>query len=622
MKTKIIILIPLLMFCTYAFAQQIPKAGSPEMPLEYIGQPKYMKDHRHDGYLRPVVGVQNIQILRANRSNPPETNKAGNTYNHAPMMAYWNGKFYVQYLAHEWEEHGNPTETYLLHSEDGYNWSSPRLLFPAIEYEPGRFTIAHQRMGFYVAPNGKLLTLSFYGAPGVGKDSPNSGEGIGRAVREIKEDGTWGPIYFLRYNRHYGFNEKNTGQWYLSYTQSPDKAFVQACNDLLKNKLMTQQWWEEDRSTDGFYTIDDTSEEDFSAKALSFYHRKDGKVVGLWKSAYAAISDDEGKTWSTPVAVKSKPEDTGKEWGQKTDDGRYAITYNPAGADMRMPLAIISSDDGITFDNMLAVHGEAPEQRFAGRFMNIGAQYNRGIAEGNGNPPGDDMWIVYAQSKQDLWVSRIPIAPVSAVQEDVDENFESMDLHTIPDGWNVYKPTWSQIQIEEESGNKYLHIRDEEPYDYAKVVKVFPEANAVTIEFSLLDYEGQHLEIDVTDSEGKRAVHMTDFPWNYLLANDGRSIKYLKRLPAKEDYRVVVHIDLKKQSYSLVLNGETLLENAGLYESVGTVEGLEFRTGMFRMDNLYANDLLAPKDTGLPGADQKAHRIANYKIDDVKITTK
>lgn len=604
-----------------ATAQKKPVAGSAAMPLEYIGPTPVMTSHRHDGHLQPAVGVQNIQILRANRTDPPESDRSGNTYNHAPMLAYWNNRFYVQYLAHEWEEHGDPTETYLLSSSDGYQWSAPQLLFPKIEYNPGMFTIAHQRMGFYVAPNGKLLTLAFYGAPKKRHESPNAGVGIGRAVREIKADGSWGPIYFIRYNLHSGYNEANTAQWYPSYRQSPDREFVAACEALLNNKLMTQQWWEEDRSTDGFYALDDSGDPAFSPKALSFFHRKDGKVVGLWKAGYAALSDNEGKSWTQPVRIPSKPEETAKQWGQRTDDGRYAITYNPLGTDFRMPLAMITSDDGITFDKMTVIHGEAPPLRFAGKFKNIGAQYNRGIAEGNGNPPGNEMWVVYSVSKEDLWISRIPIPAKSSVTGQVNENFESMATASLPDGWNIYRPAWSTIQVESDQGNKFLRVRDEEPYDYAKVVKVFPKTQRVKVEFTLLDYTGHHLEVEVADARGNRAVHLTDFPWDYLLGNSGRAIEFLKRLTPGEDYRIGIDIDVKANRYTLSLNGEILLANVALYEKVESVERLEFRTGMYRMDNLYSTDLLAGRDAGLPGADEKHQRVADYKIDNVVIVT-
>ena len=37
---------------------------------------------RHDGQLSPVVGVHNIQVMRANRAYPDASNGNGWTYNH------------------------------------------------------------------------------------------------------------------------------------------------------------------------------------------------------------------------------------------------------------------------------------------------------------------------------------------------------------------------------------------------------------------------------------------------------------------------------------------------------------------------------------------------------------
>ena len=41
----------------------------------------------HDGQLSPVVGVHNIQVMRANRQHPDASNCNGWTYNHQPMLA-------------------------------------------------------------------------------------------------------------------------------------------------------------------------------------------------------------------------------------------------------------------------------------------------------------------------------------------------------------------------------------------------------------------------------------------------------------------------------------------------------------------------------------------------------
>src|SRR5690606_13931517 len=103
------------------------------------------------------------------------------------------------------------------------------------------YAIMHQRMGFYTAKNGKLLTIGYYGVALDAKDSPNDGYGVGRVVREIKKDGSFGPIYFIRFNS--SFDQKKAK--YPLYTKSKDKAFVEACNELMKQLLQMRQWVEE-----------------------------------------------------------------------------------------------------------------------------------------------------------------------------------------------------------------------------------------------------------------------------------------------------------------------------------------------------------------------------------------
>ena len=265
----------------------------------------------------------------------------------------------------------------------------------------GSDALMHQRMGFYVAPDGRLLVLGFYACAPSTLVGVNDGSGIGRVVREVYPDGTFGPIYFIRYNRHAGWNESNTR--YPFYAESEDAGFVAACDALLADKLMTLQWWEEDRSPDGFYAVE-------GYKALSYYHLPDGRVVGLWKWSKAAISEDEGQTWSEVGDVPSLVMAGAKIWGQRTSDGRYALFYNPTRtATHRWPLAVVTGEDGITFDHLLCVNGEVPPRRFIGTYKDFGQNYVRGIAEGNGTPPDGGLWVTYSMNKEDIWVSRVPV---------------------------------------------------------------------------------------------------------------------------------------------------------------------------------------------------------------------
>ncbi|MCC7523729.1 MAG: hypothetical protein IT250_02845, partial [Chitinophagaceae bacterium] len=146
------------------------QTGSSSEPVRYVGG-ETIDPGVHEGRLRWAVGTESVQVMRANRKyGAIGEQQQGWTYNHAPNLAYWNGKFYLQYLSNPVDEHIAPGQTLLLISADGRNWSAPRILFPPYEAPAGVSVpngyygyMMHQRMGFYVAPNGRLLTLAFYG---------------------------------------------------------------------------------------------------------------------------------------------------------------------------------------------------------------------------------------------------------------------------------------------------------------------------------------------------------------------------------------------------------------------------------------------------------------------------
>ncbi len=375
------------------------QTGSIHEPIRYVGGTP-IDPFTHEAGLRYAIGVENIQTFRANRTYPELSDGFGWTYSHASNLAYWNGQFYQQYISGEKDEHRAPVQTMLITSKDGKEWSFPKVIFPPYQAPVGvkipeglTGYMMHQRMGFYVAPNGRLLTLAFYGHT----EDPFRKNGIGRVVREIYKDGTMSPIYFIRYDSETNWNETNTT--YPFYKKSTDKGFLAACESLLKDKLMTLQWFEEDNGADGFYTFNKSEE------AFNWYKRKDGKIVGLFKHAFATISNNGGTTFSDPAKVNSLVMSGGKMWGQQTEDGRYAISYNPIdNSEYRFPMAIITSEDGIVYDNLLLVQGEVPTRRFYGIWKDFGPCYMRGITPGNGNPPGTDMWMTYSMNKEDMWV--------------------------------------------------------------------------------------------------------------------------------------------------------------------------------------------------------------------------
>ena len=593
----------------------LAQVGTENEPVRYIGN--LMIDLvAHDGGLRPPVGVCNYQTMRVNRTHPELADGHGWTYNHAPTLAYWNSSFYQQYLSNPVDEHIAPGQTLLVTSEDGRYWKKPQVIFPP--YEPPAGTIMpkgcngymmHQRMGFYVAPDGRLLVLAFYGHA----EDPFRKNGIGRVVREIYPNGNFGPIYFIRYSSHTDWNESNTS--YPFYKTASDNGFIDACDALLADKLMVLQWSDEDRGLDGFYTARRGGE------ALSYYHRKDGKVVGLWKWSLCGLSEDEGASFSRAVKAPTLIMDGGKIWGQGTDDSRYALVYNPVKySEHRYPLVVVSGDDGITFDDMLVVHGEVPPRRFFGRWKDYGPQYVRGIAEGNGNPPGDDLWLTYSVNKEDMWVSKVPVPIQYAVSGAVEDTFDDMDIDGVIKDWNIYSPIWAPVAVVAypANTNKVLELRDADPYDYAKAVRVFQEGHSVEATFRVLAKQTDQgsLEIELLDKKGRRPVRMFFTNEGKIKFQDTYQVLEIGEYNADTWNTIAISADTAIQKYTVSINGAALTE-AVFVEPVSTLERLSFRTGHYR-DHPTRQTVNEEYHDPLPHADGK-RPSAIYHIDDVTV---
>src|ERR1700744_1718760 len=100
---------------------QRTNAQDAEEIVHYSGPTLSNVDYHH-GQLVPAVGVHNMQVLRANREHPDSAEGSGFTYNHAPMLAYWNDQFYLEYLSDKVGESIPPGETLLLTSPAGTTW--------------------------------------------------------------------------------------------------------------------------------------------------------------------------------------------------------------------------------------------------------------------------------------------------------------------------------------------------------------------------------------------------------------------------------------------------------------------------------------------------------------------
>lgn len=439
-------------------------------------------------------------------------------------------------------------------SKDGYHWTHPVTLFPTYRVPDGYTkegrtdrakdldAIMHQRVGFYVSRSGKLIAIGNYGVALDKKDDPNDGNGIGRVVREIKKDGSFGPIHFIYYN--HAFNEKNTD--YPYFTRSKDKEFVKACREILDNPRYRMQWVEEADRNDPLIPLNK------EYKAYCDYTLPDGRLASLWKHALTSISTDGGNTWAEPVErAKGFVNSNAKIWGQRLSDGTYATVYNPS--EFRWPLAISLSKDGLEYTTLNLVHGEITPMRYGGNYKSFGPQYTRGIQEGNGTPPDGDMWVTYSMNKEDIWVSHIPVPVRAHASAHADDDFAGYkELSELTD-WNLYSLQWAPVSLD----GKWLVLQDKDLFDYARVERKIPATKELKVSFELMAEQNDKgtLQIEFLDENGIACSRLELTADGIFRAKGGARFGNLLKYVPNKTYQVEAILSVANRTIQIFVDG-------------------------------------------------------------------
>ena len=543
---------------------------------------------RHDGGLSPVVGVHNIQTMQANREHPTKAGNDGWTYNHQPMMAYWNNRFYLHFLCDPADEHVPPSRTMLQTSTDGYTWSNPVTLFPELQVpegfqKPNRpekahnlIAIMHQRVGWYVAKSGQLFAIGNYGVAFDRKDDPNDGNGLGRVIREVKKDGTFGPIYFIYLNHTY----KAYQPAYPLYTKA-DKATRTACEEILANPRYRMQWVEEADRNDPLIPLHK------EYKAYCDYTLPDGRLAALWKHALTSISDDGGLTWAQPVArAQGFVNSNAKIWGQRLTDGTYATIYNPS--EYRWPLAISLSRNGLDYTTLNLVQGEVPPMRYGGNYKSYGPQYVRGIQEGNGIPNDSDLWVAYSMNKEDMWVAHIPVPVQTEAHNHADgREFRDACAATAVDAsavnplsrlttWNIYSPKRATVTLDD----GWLVLADSNPFDYARIERKLPATKELEVSFDLRAHQNNAglLQIEFLDQHGTACSRIELTHEGLMRCKGGARYAGLGKYEANTTYHIKAVLSVSRRLIEVFIDGKKAGQRM-FFAPVESIERVMFRTG-------------------------------------------
>ena len=140
----------------------------------------------------------------------------------------------------------------------------------------------------------------------------------------------------------------------------------------------------------------------------SWFLTKQKKPVMIFRdqassfTVLASTSDDNGNTWSTPMAT-NMPDSRAKQSAGNLPDGRAFLINNPSGNKNRAPLTITLSKDGALFDYayLIRSEGELPPMLYEGKYKRTGYSYPKSLVWNN------RIWISYAVNKEDIEVTEI-----------------------------------------------------------------------------------------------------------------------------------------------------------------------------------------------------------------------
>lgn len=538
-----------------------------------------------DGGLPPALGVQSFCVFRASRDVPELTDGRGWTYHHHVDMACWRGRLYVGWNSCERDEDVWPSRELYSSSIDGAEWAPPLEMFPQGVSTP-------LRIYFYRTRSDRMLVIA-----GLRSDTANTDEDKKGAlvVRELREDHTLGEVFTLQ-----ALGIDSSDRRPPMFHRSTDDGFVDGCRQLLADHIFLEQQdrgrllgerrmkWHDAAAWSGGVVPGDNAKW-VSGKAFSFFRRPDGAWVGVSKMGWTTVSTDNGETWSQPAVPSTLITGKAKVWLQQTADGRWAMVYNPT-TRTRYPLVVVTSGDGVHFGHMRIVQGELPIQRYAGRDRSIGPQYIRGIshwADDHSRESERAMWLVYSMSKEDIWVSRVPLPVHADETADVTNDLSKAADGPIIPGWNTYSPKWTSVTVASspDSSDKCLQLHCRDPYDYARAMRVFRESPKVSVAFQVrTEQSGQGtFEIELLTKFGsRRPVRVMLTAAGIVQAADGERIVDAGRYEISHWHALEIVTDATRGVFDLHIDGKSVLRDALFAEPADVLHRISFRTSEHR----------------------------------------
>ena len=353
----------------------------------------------------------------------PETG----TFNLHGFLRYYKGVLFAS-----WDNQARDENTAGQHgvfrysTDEGKTWSKQKRLFPPLaDYVPAsvaKVPKPFQTSQGFAEIDGKLYAVTCVDRAlreKVYRFNEVSRTRIGLLACEVRVDGTVGPVFWLSDESpkpETGYPSIPAGN--PSLVAKLNAYFKEPAN--LPQLLFRPRQWPD--SDDEHRMTEPTQPWRLDNGTWVRLYRNQGTVHATTRAEieasrprrhYASFSFDDGKTWSAPTRTNF-PDTGARANSGQLPDGQFYVINNPllmsARQGGRQMLAISLSKDGLIFDRMAVIKFGTPSQRYEGKSKGAG-----GFQYPHSEVVGKHLWVIYSVNKEDVEVTRIPLAELYAI---------------------------------------------------------------------------------------------------------------------------------------------------------------------------------------------------------------
>ena len=324
-----------------------------------------------------------------------------NAYNHGVVLHPFKDKLYAQWQTSKTDEDGPDTHVVYSVSDDGLVWSTPQILAPsrdnAIITSGGWWSNETQLVAFLnVWPSFTYEDRTGYA------EYTSSDDGINWSEQPHLTD----------------INGQNLGGIIEQDIRSLSNGHLVTAFHTSPGLHLKPFYTQDPMGVSGWQMGDyqNLPTEDAVSREIepSFYENSNGGLVMLMrdqKSTFktlASESKDNSRTWSTPELFDF-PDSRSKQSAGNLPSGTIYRVNNPRPNKERWPLIVSLSKDGYVFDRAFVLRSKSEMQplRQEGKYKRPSYSYPKSTIW------KDHLYLGYATNKEDIELTRIPIAELN-----------------------------------------------------------------------------------------------------------------------------------------------------------------------------------------------------------------